>query len=346
MLDLTRDFAILKKCRSRDARTELSDTLVLSCQLSEIRSGPSGRGAGMATMAATMAMAARVNPCCIARLRSNPVSSRRSPPRRWTALRASGSEGTSGGDFDEDDVGSDDPGSTEGSSYRPVSDAELKAAIAECRELLEEATRIAGEQARAELAAQFLKVPEGATGGNLAVDMARVQLFFQGKGMRPYQAERVSTTIVEIDSIYGDVELLAVKYDRLTRTLPDVDVKEMVFNDPKILTVKIADAVPRLIDLLDIFPLRKVPTMIAEAPKLLYGTEPIPELFERTCECIKRVYPKETEEGCVYAISEEPTLMFDLPDLHIFKKDERIDIAELPMAVQESLVYATRNEHE
>lgn len=261
-------------------------------------------------------------------------------------MRASGSEGTSGGDFDEDDVGSDDPGSTEGSSYRPVSDAELKAAIAECRELLEEATRIAGEQARAELAAQFLKVPEGATGGNLAVDMARVQLFFQGKGMRPYQAERVSTTIVEIDSIYGDVELLAVKYDRLTRTLPDVDVKEMVFNDPKILTVKIADAVPRLIDLLDIFPLRKVPTMIAEAPKLLYGTEPIPALFERTCECIKRVYPKETEEGCVYAISEEPTLMFDLPDLHIFKKDERIDIAELPMAVQESLVYATRNEHE
>ena len=298
-------------------------------------------------MAATMAMAPRVNPCCIARLRSNPVSSRRSPPRRWTALRASGSEGTSGGDeANEDDVGSDDPGSTEGSSYRPVSDAELKAAIAECRELLEEATRIAGEQARAELAAQFLKVPEGATGGNLAVDMARVQLFFQGKGMRPYQAERVSTTIVEIDSIYGDVELLAVKYDRLTRTLPDVDVKEMVFNDSKILTVKIADAVPRLIDLLDIFPLRKVPTMIAEAPKLLYGTEPIPALFERTCECIKRVYPKETEEGCVYAISEEPTLMFDLPDLHIFKKDERIDIAELPMAVQESLVYATRNEHE
>ena len=38
--------------------------------------------------------------------------------------------------------------------------------------------------------------------------------------------------------------------------------------------------------------------------------------------------------------------MFDLPDLQIFQKDERVDIAELPMAVQESLVYATRNEHE
>ena len=38
MLDLTRDFALLKKCRSRDARTELWTLLVLSCQLSEIRS--------------------------------------------------------------------------------------------------------------------------------------------------------------------------------------------------------------------------------------------------------------------------------------------------------------------
>ena len=236
-------------------------------------------------------------------------------------------------------------GSPEDSSYRPVSGEELKAAIQECREILEEATRIAGEQARAELAAQFLKVPEGAQ-GSLAVDMARVQLFFQGKGVRPSQAEKVSATLIEIDSIYGDVELLAVKFDRLVRTLPDVDVSEMVFNDPRVLTVKITDAVPRLIELLDMFPLDKVPQMIREAPKLLYETEPIPERFGRTCECIKRVYPKETTEGCKYAISEEPTLMFDLPDLQIFQKDERVDIAELPMAVQESLVYATRNEHE
>ena len=51
-----------------------------------------------------------------------------------------------------------------------MSGEELKAAIQECREILEEATRIAGEQARAELAAQFLKVPEGAQ-ASLAVDM-------------------------------------------------------------------------------------------------------------------------------------------------------------------------------
>ena len=33
---------------------------------------------------------------------------------------------------------------------------------------------------------------------------------------------------MELDSIYGDVELLAVKYDRLARTLPGVDIKTMV----------------------------------------------------------------------------------------------------------------------
>ena len=45
-------------------------------------------------------------------------------------------------------------------------------------------------------------------------------------------------------------------------------------------------------------------------------------------------------------MSEEPTLLFDLPDLSIFEERNRIDIAELPMTVQEMLVFATRNENE
>ena len=83
-------------------------------------------------------------------------------------------------------------------------------------------------------------MPEGASGltGNLAVDMARVQLFFQGKGMRAWEAENLET-LVELDSIYGDVELLAVKYDRLVSTLPDVDVKAMVANDPSVMGTEI-----------------------------------------------------------------------------------------------------------
>ena len=77
--------------------------------------------------------------------------------------------------------------------------------------------------------------------------MARVQLFFQGKGMRAWEAEKTSRTLVELDSIYGDVELLAVKYDRLVSTLPDVDVKAMVANDPSVMGTEIKSNVERML---------------------------------------------------------------------------------------------------
>ena len=240
-------------------------------------------------------------------------------------------------------------GSGDGDGARPrVSDEELRAAIRECRELLEEATRLAGEQARAELAASFLRPPgDGSSGttGDLAADMARVQLFFQGKGMRPWEAEATSRTLVELDSIYGDVELLAVKFDRLARTLPDVDVKAMVAADPSVMSTNLERNVEVMLRLFDLFPRRKVPRILAEAPRLL-TCDDLEDRVRRTVECIRRVYPKETDESCLYALSEEPTLLFHLPDLKIFEERNRVDIAELPMTVQEQLVFATRNENE
>ena len=151
-----------------------------------------------------------------------------------------------------------------------------------------------------------------------------------------------------MDSIYEDVELLAVKYDRLVRTLPDVDIKSMVAADPKVMSTEIVSNIERMLLLFQLFPgsKAKVRRMISEAPRLLY-CEDIRDLLKRTCDCIKRVYPKETDEGCMYAVSEEPALLFDLPNLKIFEeRNNRIDIAELPMTVQEMLVYATRNEKE
>jgi hypothetical protein len=267
-------------------------------------------------------------------------------PERWRVPRASSGDASF-------PTGDGDAGNADGTNeaYTRVSDAELRLAIQECRELLEEATRMAGEQARAELAASFLRTPEGTEGGltgNLAVDMARVQLFFQGKGMRPWEAENTSRTLVELDSIYEDVELLAVKFDRLQRTLPDVDVKAMVAADPNVMTVELAGAVDRMLDLFAVFGPDKGRRVLAEAPRLLYCEEGIREKIAKTSACIKRVYPRETDESCVYALGEEPNLLFDLPDLKIFKEENRkgIDIAELPMQVQECLVYATRQEHE
>jgi hypothetical protein len=42
--------------------------------------------------------------------------------------------------------------------------------------------------------------------------------------------------------------------------------------------------------------------MIAEAPRLLYCDD-VRDRLERTCDYIKRVYPKETDDGCMYAVS-------------------------------------------
>ena len=159
---------------------------------------------GASTSRADLALCARTSPRVGSR---HGVVARPARFRVWASSKDAGDAGDAG---DAD---------AKSEAYTRVSDAELRAAIAECRELLEEATRMAGEQARAELAASFLRAPEGTEGGmtgNLAVDMARVQLFFQGKGMRPWEAESTSRTLVELDSIYEDVELLAVKFDRLS----------------------------------------------------------------------------------------------------------------------------------
>jgi hypothetical protein len=271
---------------------------------------------------------------------------------RWQRVRPMKSMKSTGdgvsGSWDEND-GPRAKNKNRDETYRRVSDEQLRAAIAECRELLGEALAMAGEQTRAELAASFFKTPDGQPGltGNLAVDMARVQLFFQGKGMRVWEAENTSRTLVELDSIYEDVELLAVKFDRLEKTLPGVDVKSMVAADPNVMVVDLANAVDRMLDLFNLFGAAKARQMLAEAPRLLYCDD-LSDKIDETIACIKRVYSRETRESCLFALGEEPNLIFNMPCLPIFADETRnsIDIAELPMQVQESLVYATSQENE
>ena len=133
---------------------------------------------------------------------------------------------------------------------------------------------MAGEQARAALTASFLSVPEGASGLTGATTSTWRASSSSSRAARAWEAEKTSRTLVELDSIYGDVELLAVKYDRLVSTLPDVDVKAMVANDPSVMGTEIKSNVERMLRLGDIFPARKVPRLLAEAPKLLTCGDP------------------------------------------------------------------------
>lgn len=125
----------------------------------------------------------------------------------------------------------------------------------------------------------------------------------------------MSRSLVELDSIYEDVELLAVKYDRLARTLPDVDIKAMVATDPRVMNTDVVANIERMLLLFDVFSEDKarVRRMIAEAPRLLYCDD-LRGRLERTCDCIKRVYPKETDEGCMYAVS--PTVLCASVSVH------------------------------
>ena len=44
-------------------------------------------------------------------------------------------------------------------------------------------------------------------------------------------------------------------------------------------------------------------------------------------ERIQSIFPDETDEGCLYAIGEEPNLLWALKDLDIFNGEARVDIA-------------------
>ena len=83
----------------------------------------------------------------------------------------------------------------------------------------------------------------------------------------------------------------------------DVDVKAMVANDPSVMGTEIKSNIERMMLLGDYFPAWKVPRLLAEAPKLL-TCEDLEDRVARTVDCIKRVYPKETDESCMYAVRE------------------------------------------
>jgi hypothetical protein len=89
--------------------------------------------------------------------------------------------------------------------------------------------------------------------------------------MRPWEAEKTSRTLVELDSIYEDVELLAVKYDRLKRTLPDVDIKSMVAADPKVMSTDIVANIERMLLMFDLFPGGVVVTPGCQIGYVLHG---------------------------------------------------------------------------
>jgi hypothetical protein len=237
----------------------------------------------------------------------------------------------------------------------------LEAALEEAREILAEATKQARDETRRELLENFnetfgkKKKEEGEEKAVLgkeddadrAMNIARTQSFLEIKfKMRDFEAARVAKNLALSKSVYEDCDDLMVQVDRLEKALPDVNVGKLLQNDASIVSsINVAQAVQNMMALYELgFKRERVPSMLEECPRLLLDETELSarDRIRLVTERIQSIFPDETDEGCLYAIGEEPNLLWALADLEIFDREARVDIAELPMSVQEMVVYATR----
>jgi hypothetical protein len=244
-------------------------------------------------------------------------------------------EAKGGADDDDDDVVA---------GNERLSGERLEEALREAREILEEACAMASEQAREELMRGMgMSMSAGGAGASDVAQLTLVQMFLRGKGLRDFEAERVARELYEMDALYQDAELLAVKFDRLSKALsvPGLEVGRLVANCPELVSVDLTRATSNLMTLRENFKVEKIASMLYDCPRLLIS-EDLTDRLQRTRICIQRIFKSETDDDTIYAVSEEPNLLFTLCDLEIFQTDTSVDISELPMSVQEALVFATR----
>ena len=226
----------------------------------------------------------------------------------------------------------------------------LEAALEEAREILAEATKQARDETRRELLENFnrtfgkkKKEEERAVLGkddaDRAMNIARTQSFLEIKfKMRDFEAARVAKNLALSQSVYEDCDDLMVQVDRLEKALPDVNVGKLLQNDASIVSsINVAQAVQNMMALYELgFKRERVPSMLEECPRLLLDETELSarDRIRLVTERIQSIFPDETDEGCLYAIGEEPNLLWALADLEIFDREARVDIAELPMSVQ------------
>ena len=241
-------------------------------------------------------------------------------------------------------------GNDENENEEEAFERRLEAALEEAREILAEATKQARDETRRELLENFnrtfgkkKKEEERAVLGkddaDRAMNIARTQSFLEIKfKMRDFEAARVAKNLALSKSVYEDCDDLMVQVDRLEKALPDVNVGKLLQNDASIVSsINVAQAVQNMMALYELgFKRERVPSMLEECPRLLLDETELSarDRIRLVTERIQSIFPDETDEGCLYAIGEEPNLLWALADLEIFDREARVDIAELPMSVQ------------
>ena len=270
--------------------------------------------------------------------------------RRYGNLnKALSSSSSSGGDDENEDEDDEE-----------AFERRLEAALEEARAILAEATKQARDETRRELLENFNRTfnagkkkkegEEKAVGkddadADRAMNIARTQSFLEIKfKMRDFEAARVAKNLALSQSVYEDCDDLMVQVDRLEKALPDVNVGKLLQNDASIVSsINVAQAVQNMMALYELgFKRERVPSMLEECPRLLLDETELSarDRIRLVTERIQSIFPDETDEGCLYAIGEEPNLLWELADLEIFDREARVDIAELPMSVQGAFFFS------
>eukprot|EP00241_Pyramimonas_parkeae_P012382 CAMPEP_0114249850 /NCGR_PEP_ID=MMETSP0058-20121206/14377_1 /TAXON_ID=36894 /ORGANISM="Pyramimonas parkeae, CCMP726" /LENGTH=265 /DNA_ID=CAMNT_0001363453 /DNA_START=313 /DNA_END=1110 /DNA_ORIENTATION=+ len=240
-----------------------------------------------------------------------------------------------------------------GSGKRDYDDSEWNEALRLCAEIMQEASALAQQQARAELMAALTTdaVDAGkeartpaARAAPLVVTLLELQSFWNKVGLKSFQGEALSRRLVDMHSPYADVALLSAKFDRLRRCLPDVDVAQLVRTDPDILHAETRPLVMRLLEIYDTFAEAgtNVPAMIQACPRVLYCDEFALKVAS-TVESILFIYPKLQIDWALQAVGDEPEMIFQLPQYEV--KKNLLDISELNMDLQNMLAWSTRQKY-
>ena len=256
------------------------------------------------------------------------------------------------GNNDRNKALSSSGGNDENENEEEAFERRLEAALEEARAILAEATKQARDETRRELLENFNrtfgkkkkeegeeKAVLGKDDADRAMNIARTQSFLEIKfKMRDFEAARVAKNLALSKSVYEDCDDLMVQVDRLEKALPDVNVGKLLQNDASIVSsINVAQAVQNMMALYELgFKRERVPSMLEECPRLLLDETELSarDRIRLVTERIQSIFPDETDEGCLYAIGEEPNLLWALADLEIFDREARVDIAELPMSVQ------------
>mmetsp|Transcript_60228 Transcript_60228/g.191349 ORF Transcript_60228/g.191349 Transcript_60228/m.191349 type:complete len:272 (+) Transcript_60228:148-963(+) len=236
-------------------------------------------------------------------------------------------------------------------------DEDFERGVEEAEVILDEATELAEQQTRRELAESLLGASlegeangydgdlAGEGGGGELGDEAREALvaLWMAEGLSQVASSRLAEDLEKRGSPYRDPEAAAARLARLRRLLPGVSLGRVSAAEPGILDVNPSDVAARLMEVAGAVGGAAAGAVVEAAPSVLAREEQV--------DCLRRVLGKVQEwlgktgsmEEAVKILVENPGLMARVPAYY-----EDKELFELPLEIQNMLgrVYGNWSPHD